>query len=214
MAIAYDTSTSSAYQGGASPTMTHSASGSDRLAVISIFSTVDPVTSVTYAGNACTFIDKLLMTGAAAGQYIHLYYYLNPPTGSQTIQVNTSGNLLGYISVATYTGVKQSGQPDASNKGGSSSTSSQSVSVTTTADNSWLIGYAYTGNTMSAGTGTTLRGGPVAGILQMIDANSATTPAGSDSLIVTQTASFAGMIVASFAPYVAPSTSKGIIAYF
>lgn len=203
MAIAFDAITSSGFKSGTANTQTHTATGSDLLAVIAIYSTIDNVTSVTYAGNSCTFINKLLMTGAAAGQYIHLYYYLAPPTSSQTVQVNSSTALNGYFSIATYSGVEQTGQPDANNTGGASSTSSQSVSVTTTDDNCWLIGYAYTGNTMSAGTGTTLRGGSVAGILNVIDSNSPTTPAGSDSLIVTQTASFAGMVMASFSPAVA-----------
>lgn len=116
------------------------------------------------------------------------------------MQVNSSSGLGGYFSCASYTGFKQTTPLNTSNKGGSSSTSSQSISVTTTVDNCWLIGFAYTGNTMSAGTGTTLRGGSVAGILNVIDSNGPTTPAGSDSLVVTQTASFAGMIVAAFEP--------------
>lgn len=201
MAIAFDAITNTAYKNSTANTQTHTATGSDGLAVVAVYAgTSDNVTSVTYNGVSCTLIDKLLMTGAAAGQYIYLYYLTNPATGSQTIQVNSSSNLNGYFSIATYTGVNASGQPDASNKGGNSSATSITTSVTTTADNCWLIGFAYTGATMTAGAGTTRRGGSVAGIIEVIDSNSATTPAGSDSLILTHTSNFNGMIIASFAP--------------
>jgi hypothetical protein len=201
MAIAFDNITNTGFKNGTANTNnSHSVAGSDRLGIVAVYSAVDNVTSVTWDSVSCTFIDKLLMTGAAAGQYIHLYYIVAPPTGITQIQVNSSSALGGYFSIVSYTGVNASGQPDASNKGGNSSATSITTSVTTTADNCWLIGFAYTGSTMSAGTGTTLRGGSVGGIIEVIDSNSDTTPAGSDSLIVTHTSNFNGMIIASFAP--------------
>lgn len=208
MAIAFDNITNTAFKNGTANTQTtHSVAGSDRLGIVAIYSGTNNVTGVTWDGVSCTGIDSLLMTGAAAGQYIHLYYIIAPSTGATTVQVNSSSGLGGYFSIASYTGVKQTTPLDTNNKGGSSSTASLTVSVTTTIDNDWLIGFAYTGNTMSAGTGTTLRGGSVAGILNVVDSNGPTTPAGSDSLIVTQTASFAGMIVAAFAPAVSSANT-------
>lgn len=201
MAIAFGNINSTAFKNGTANTeSSHSVSGSDRLGIVAVYSSTNNVTGVTWNGVSCTGIDSLLMTGAAAGQYIHLYYIIAPATGVTTVQVNSSSGLGGYFSIASYTGVAQTTPLDVFNKGGASSTTSQTISVTTTVDNDWLIGFAYTGNTMSAGTGTALRGGSVAGILNVVDSNSATTPAGSDSLIVTQTASFAGMIVAAFKP--------------
>jgi hypothetical protein len=178
--------------------------GHDFLA-IAIYSTIDNVTAVTYNSVSCTLVQKLLMTGAAAGQYIHLYQIASPTVGTANITVTSSTGLAGYISGLSYSGVDTASPIGASATNGSSSTASLTTSVTTTTDNSWLIGFAYTGNTMSAGAGTTLRGGAVAGILSMIDSNGAKTPTGSHSLIVTQTASFAGAIVAELKPASGPA---------
>ncbi len=200
MAIAYDNASHSGFLNGTSNNLSHTTSGSDRHLCVYVYASTNNITGASYNGVSMTQVDNLLMTGGAAGQYIYMYTLENPASGANNVTVTSSSGMGGYISAVSYTGAAQTGQPDASNKGGSSSTSSQSVSVTTTVDNCWLVGFAYTGNTMSAGTGTTLRGGSVAGILSAIDSNGVTTPAGSDSLIVTQTASFAGMIVASIAP--------------
>lgn len=200
MAIAFDAVTHSAFKNGTANTQTHTATGSDLLALIHIYSSADQVTGVTYAGTSCTFINKQLMTDAAAGQYIRTYYILSPATGSQTIQVNSSSALGGYFSIITYTGVAQTGQPDASNQQATSPATSLTTTVTTTADNCWLMGYAYHGLTLSAGSGTTLRGGSVAGILEVMDSNAALTPAGSHSLITTSASTFTGHVVASFSP--------------
>ena len=200
MAIAFDAVTHSAFKNGTANTQTHTATGSDLLALIHIYSSGDQVTSVTYNGVSCTFINKQLMTGGAAGQYIRTYYILSPATGSQTITVNSSSALGGYFSIATYTGVAQTGQPDASNQQATSPATSLTTSVTTTADNCWLMGYAYHGTTISAGAGTTLRGGSVGGILEVLDSNGPKTPAGSHSLITTSTSTFTGHVIASFSP--------------
>lgn len=203
MAIAYDNASHSAFLNGTSNNLSHTTSGSDRLLCVYVYATTNNITGASYNGVSMTQVDNQLMTGAAAGQYIYMYFLLNPASGANNVTVTSSSGMAGYISAVSYTGVAQSGQPDASNKQATSPTTSLTTSVTTTADNCWLMGYAYMGNTMSAGTGTTLRGGSVAGILQAMDSNSATTPAGSDSLITTQASSFAGHVIASFAPAVA-----------
>lgn len=214
MAIAYDNASHSAFLNSTSNNLSHATSSSDRLLCVYIYSTIDNVTGATYNGTSCTFVNKLLMTGGAAGQYIHFYYLLNPTSGTNTVTVTSSSGLGGYISAVSYTGVKQSGQPDANNTNGSSSTTSLTTSVTTTADNCWLMGYAYMNGSMTAGTGTTFRGGSVAGTLETMDSNSATTPAGSDSLITNRgTASFAGHVIAAFSPSVSTTikTYDGIV---
>ncbi len=195
--IAFDAQSASGYS-ATSATWSHTCSGSDRLLVIGIYSTnSNDVASVTYNSVACTFINRVVVTG---GQEIYLYYLLNPATGANNVVVTaTSGNLQGYGAATSYTGVKQSAQPDASATNQSASTTSLTTSVTTTADNCWLVGFAY-GQTASAGTGTIFRSEPVNDVLFMMDSNGATTPAGSDSLIFTQAANFAGACVASFSP--------------
>lgn len=214
MAIAYDAATHSGFLNGTSNNLTHSTSGSDRLLLAHVYAgNSDNVTGVTYNSVGMTLVDKLLMTGAAAGQYIYIYYLLNPASGSNTLTVSSSTALGGYISAVSYTGVKQTGALDGSNKGGEASGSTSiSVSVNTTSDNAWLMGFFYTGTTMSAGSGTTLRGGSVAGILQTADSNGPKTPTGAYNLNVTHTSSFNGAIVAAFAPSVAATTNSNFFA--
>lgn len=197
MAIAYDTTTTSAYSPATSVTWSHTCTGSDRILFVAAYVGTSNTTTATYNGVSMTAINSLAMTGAAAGQFIKLFYLVAPASGANNCVVSvTAGDLYGFAS--SFTGAAQTGQPDSNNTGESSSTASLSVSTTTVADNSWLVGISYTGNTPSAGANTTIRGGTT--VLKMIDSNSAQTPAGSYSLTVTQTASFAGIAMASFSP--------------
>jgi len=203
MSIAYDNATHSGFLNATTNTLSHSCSGSDRTLMVYIYSTIDNVTGVTYNGVSMTFVEKMLMVGAAAGQYIHEYILINPATGANNIVVSSSSGLGGYISGVSYTGTDQTTQPDNSAKQVVSSTTSLTTSLTTVADNCWLVGYAYHNGAVVAGTDTTLRGGS-ASVLQAIDSNGAKTPAGSFSLNTTRSpADFAGHVIASIKPVAA-----------
>lgn len=198
MAIAFDAQSASAYESGTTLTFAHTCTGSDRILLVGVYtSSVDNVGSVTYNGVSCTFINRVTVTGT---QDIYLYYLIAPATGSNNIVVTAAvGNLLGYAAATSYTGVKQSGQPDASATNQSASTTSLTTSVTTVADNCWLVGFGY-GQTSTAGSGTVFRSEPVNDVLFMMDSNGAKTPAGSYGLTFTQSTNFAGACVASIAP--------------
>lgn len=209
MAIAFDAATHSAYQANSPLTFSHTTSGSDRLIIVYVYDGSNRTTGVTYGGVALTLVQDLVMTGAAAGQYIQLWYLLNPASGANNVVVSGTPDPIGvYASAVSYTGVAQSGQPDASNKQATSPATSLTTSVTTVADNCWLMGYAYHGATISAGTGTTSRGSNAGGQLTAIDSNGAKTPAGSHSLQTTSTSTFVGHVIASFAPATAGGTTK------
>lgn len=207
MAIAYDNSTASAYSGASSTTVTwsHTCSGTDRVLVVGVYTTNDNLSTVTYNGVSCTFIGKI----AGTTDYIHLYYLINPASGANNVVATATSALLGYGQATSITGAKQSGQPDASATGANASTTNFTTSVTTVADNSWLVGIVYGGGTIVAGTGTTFRAQSVANVLGMMDSNGAKSPAGSYGLNATQSSSFMSMIVASFAPSVAANTGSG-----
>jgi hypothetical protein len=170
------------------------------LLIVYVYDGTNKTTGVTYNSTSLTAINSLLMTGGAAGQYIRMYYLLNPTSGANNVVVSSASGASSYASAVSYTGVKQSGQPDANNTNGSSSTTSLTTSVTTTADNCWLMGFAYHNAEPSAGSGTTLRGGSV-NVLKAMDSGGAKTPAGSHGLTTTVgSANFAGHVMASFAP--------------
>lgn len=212
MALAYDNASHSAFLTGTTNNLTHVTAGSDRTLMCYIYSTIDNVTGATYNGTSLTFVNKVLMLGGAAGQYIHCYILINPTSGSNTLAVSSSTALNGYISAVSYTGTKQTGQPDGNNTQSVLSTTSLTTSITTTADNCWLVGYAYHNGAVVAGTNTTLRGGS-ATVLQAMDSNGPQTPAGSFSLNTTRSpADFAGHVMASLAPAVSASNTTNFFA--
>lgn len=213
-AIAYSHSASSGFLNSTTNNFSYAQpSGTDRLLVIALYSSIDNVTGVSFNGDAATFINKRLMTGAAAGQYIHLYYLLAPDVTTANITVTSSSNFGGFISGASYSGVKQTSQPNAQNTNGTTSGTSLTTSATTTDDNAWIMGYAYHNGTVVAGTNATLRTGPNA-VLQMFDTNAAQTPAGVHSVQTTRSpADFVGHVIAAFSPSVA-ATTEDIIWFF
>lgn len=212
-AIGYDNASHSGYLNGTSNNLSHTTSGTDRLLMVYIYSTIDNVTGVTYNGTAMTFVQKQLMTGAAAGQYIHAYILANPTTGTNTVTVTSSSGLGGYISAVSYTGAKQTGQPDNSTKQAANPVTTLTTSLTTVANNSWLVGYSYMNGSMTAGTDTTLRGGSVSGVLEAMDSNGAKSPAGSYGLTTDANSGFAGHVMASISP-VPEEATEDIIWFF
>jgi hypothetical protein len=209
MAIAFDAQSNSAYKGAgtSSVTWSHTCTGSDRLLVVGAYCGNSGATSVTYNGASMTEINSLAMSGPASGQYIRLYYLVNPASGTNNCVMSSGTSTDNYGAATSYTGVKQTGQPDANNTNGTTSSSAFTTSLTTTADNCWLVGFSYMGLQVVAGTNTTLRSTPVY-VEYMMDNNAAQTPAGSHSLQTTAaSATFAGHVIASFSPTLAPTTN-------
>ena len=206
MAIAFDATSLSTYKAAGAGTLTwsHACTGSDLILwVYAYCGNNSAVTSPTYNGSAMTVHQSLAMTGGAAGQYIRSWYIIAPSTGTNTVSLTSNSDMYGFG--ASYTGAAQTGQPDSGNTQALTPVNSITTSTTTIADNCWLVGFSYTGNAQTAGSNTTLRAN-TSSILYIIDSNSAQTPAGSKSLSVTCSNTFAGMLVASIAPVASGST--------
>lgn len=212
MAIAFDAATgpTKTVAGAPNPlTFVHTCTGTNLILFVGVTDqsgVTNNITSVTYNGVSATKIDEQ-QNGVGDGD-TYLYYLIAPATGLNTLSVtrtNTANDMIIYA--ASYTGAKQSGQPDASSKGASTGTASQAV--TSIADNCWAVLCWYSrGDTSSAGSGTTLRtnatnqGG-------MFDNNTAKTPAGSITLNVTQGgAESNSRVMASFAPFVVVNNAR------
>ena len=206
MAIAFDAATSGGYVTSTSMTYSHTvgAGGSNRLLVVGVdvFNSADTVTGITYAGISLTKIVHITSSGNSVTN--HLYYLLNPATGANNVVVSLSVSNNVASGCASYTGIKQSGQPDSSataQKDGGEMT----FTTTTVADNSWTVLWVGHLGTVAytPGAGTTERVEPVFASLN--DSNAAITPAGSSNLIttaVTDAGQYSG-VIASFAPAVA-----------
>lgn len=204
MALARDT-TSTSSTTGTSLTWSHTCTGSNLILFVggrTYADSSDAITGITYNGVSMTRIAFLNSSGPA----IYLYYLINPATGANNITVTNglSSRLLNFGAVS-YTGAKQSSQPDNSNTNTTTGTS-LSTSVTTVADNCWLVAIAVdnNGTSQTAGANTTIIQA-FSGTDQdmLLDSNAAKTPAGSYSLAFSWTGSQpAAMIIASIAPAV------------
>ena len=216
MAIAFDAATPSANNLGISVTFSHTCTGSNLILIAAVSAAVNNssqvVSTITYAGAGMTKIDSQLDT-ATNFRHTELWYLIAPATGANNVIVTYGVEPSDFFSVgvASYTGVKQSGQPDASGKNtsGASNVTAMSKSITTVADNCWIVGAA---SNLSNGTSNTADSGSflrqsiyerVAGgrELWQLDSNGAKTPAGSFSQGWTwTTGAQANIVVASISP--------------
>lgn len=201
-AIAYDNSIDVSIN-PASNTVAYTCSGSNRyLMVGTLKQSSRYFTSVTYSGTGMTEIGtKQFYT--AASEYVQTWSLLNPASGSNNIVgTDTGAGTVGIIA-ASYTGVDTSAL-DTSNIASSATATNITNTMTTTADNCWLVGYFRFAGTITAGSNTTLRRS--ASNINMGDTNAAQTPAGSHSIAGTHnpTNDFVYIGGVAIKPYVDP----------
>jgi hypothetical protein len=187
----------------------HTCSGADRILFVAVGVSPDTgVTGITYGAQSMTFVfgqgnDVVLRS--------FLYVLVAPNTGEHTITVSLNAEpSFSFGRSASYTGAAQADQPDNENGSEATTVSSDSVGVTTVADNCWLVmsgALTEGGSGLQAGTGTTMRQGgahPEAAseMHGIFDSDGAKSPAGLYSLqceVTSGTARFA-LALASFAP--------------
>lgn len=215
MAIAFDAKTATTTSATSSLTFSHTCSGTNRiLFVTSCANTGSTTTGVTYAGVAMTQVGSVTDIGPTH----YLWVLVNPASGANNVVITNSGSVTAG-SALSFTGAKQTGQPDATSTGTSTTTASFSKSVTTVADNCFTVCTSRTGsgNALTGGTNTTVANQPELtyfGSGGIWYSTTAKTPAGSDTLNVTCTSQFfGGAVMCSIAPAVAASnTNKGFFA--
>lgn len=185
MAIAYDTAVLA--QANAVTTNTFSVTGTGTNLVFNVasqFATGTDISGVpTYNGANCTLIISNPIGGAVFDK-AYAYYQAAPASGAHNCVINNTGgaNYI-YAAAGSYTGASQTSPIGASAASVAISTGI-SQAVTTTADNSYLVGFlsgGTLGSTLSAGAATTLRTASTSWNA-WIDSNAAKTPIGSYSL--------------------------------
>lgn len=183
----------------------HTASGSNRIVIVGAmgdFTSAGLLTGITYGGVAMTkIIEGISWSG---GNYLSLWYLIAPATSASSIIFTWTGadKRVSFV-CASYTGAKQSGQPDVSTSNNQESGSSLTTTLTSIADNCWTVLHLLPADfdSSSGGTGTTMRQNSNGGRGGYADSNGAITPAGSTSLIVNYGGSTrAGHVMASIAP--------------
>jgi len=200
MVIALDTSTGGGNNGGGtSHTYAHTCTGSNLILFVAVGtnSASDLISGVTYNTVAMTLVDKQAGTST---NYSYLFYLTAPATGAHNVVISASSTCTIYSDSASYTGAKQSAQPDSTNKG-TSTGATLALSTTVVATNCWLVASGCDFDGLSAGTGMTLR--QTSGADAIGDSN-AVVGTGSQSMtwnVATTTNPTSG-VIASFAPSV------------
>jgi hypothetical protein len=118
----------------------HTCSGTDRLLVVSSLA-VGPsaVTSVTYGGQALSLAQAV--TDSASLSRTELWYLVNPPVGTATIQITYAG-----IPLATAMATSFTGMPGAQLGASANSSGSPTVSLTTVGTSSLVVAATGTNN--------------------------------------------------------------------
>lgn len=185
-------------------TWAHTNTGSNRILVVGAFtdSGADDITGVTYNAVTMTQVGK---RQGPTGQWTYLYYLIAPATGANNIVASFTGtaDLAGFG--ISFTGAKQTGQPDASvtNSGASSP---GTTTLTTVADNSRAVVIFRAGAGWTASTNSTLVPNTNSGGQQASDyigafyTNFDKTPAGSLNMQATTAGTNWGGVMMSIAP--------------
>lgn len=182
MAIAFDAKSNGAVESGTAPlNISHvMGSGANGLLLVFIQANLDTINSVTFNGASATQLITTNNTSDGVRQFI--WGLLAPSAGTYNVVVSWTGDKYVRVACVSYTGVKQSGLPDASGgafTGGGSS--AQAASATVVADNCWVAGLATfsPGTAYSSFTNATLReSAGTLGIVRAYDTNG-TVSAGS-----------------------------------
>lgn len=169
------------------------------------------ITGITYNSVALTpdaTLGNFLARGSRNGG---LWYLMTPSTGANNVVVTLSGSSGNGLhgAAVSYTGVKQTGFPDAEGNANANPVTTNTQSITTTVDNAWLVGFFLSGATQSASTNTTIRTQTsVNDLFASMDTNAAQTPAGSHSLNTTMSSSYNATWAVSIAPSLAVATGS------
>lgn len=201
MAIALDTSTNGGTNSGIGAlNYNHTVTGSNTVLLVGVYdSSSDGITGATYNSVAMT---QLVKVAVGSGE-VYIYGLLNPTTGTNQVHITQIAVDTIYAASTSFTGVKQSGLPDAT--ASSTGTGNRSTSITTIAANTVAFAAsASIGAAMVASTGLTT----LLTNVQLTSYDSSTFPivapgAYTIAATVSSTPS-TGLIAVSLAPSVAP----------
>jgi len=210
MAVAFDAKSEKNWvSSGTTHTWSHTCTGSNLILFVGgqIDNTGDKITGITYNGVAMTKIMDVSGYDKDAREY--LYYLIAPATGANNVVITCPSSVNGDFFATSFSGARQSSQPDSSASGGTGSATQASFSLTTnvvTAD-SMLIGcFRQVGadEGWAAGANTTIDYGTA---LNNNSHSTATVGTGNQSLSFTYatTRRRGGAIIASIAPSPSPS---------
>lgn len=210
MAIAFDAAANGSASPGTSITFSHTCTGSDLILLVFVGqggTNADSVTGITY--NSVSMTRALFQAGSTTA--IWAYYLINPSTGANNVVVSSSGSVFFRASSVSYTGAKQSSQPDATDGDAVASGTSTTTTLTTVADNCWTVCGVESngaGSTPAASTGINATRDTIGTLFVVGDSDGGITPAGSNSMTWTSTSQELTSIQVSIAPSVTVTPNK------
>lgn len=149
----------------------------------------DDIISVIYGSSPLTLAIKNPNTGSSGVlRFDYIYYLLNPATGTNNVVITATTSHILIAVAAYYSGVKQSGQPDATTTNGVyvGGFSTLTTSITTVSNNAWAIlleQHDMGSLTTLAGAGASLRvTDPTYNQPTILDSGGPITPAGAFSM--------------------------------
>lgn len=214
MAIAFDAASSNSGTTGTTLVWSHTCTGSNLVLVVGseYLSLADAsnITGITYGAQSLTFIRKNRTD--AGNVNTELWYLIAPLTGPHDVTITwdvaPGGQEGGAVSLR---GAKQSGQPDAHNGVSQGSSAAPSVSVTTVADQCWLVDSMgwFGSTTTAAADAPQVERWNIPNISSRGGAGSTKGPVGIGATTMSWTLSVSnlwGIAAASFAPAAVVST--------
>jgi len=153
MAVAFDTKTSATADDVTTVSWSHTTSGSDRLLIVNVYHRTT-ITSITYNGVGLTEIGTI--NNADLGAKASMWRLINPASGSNTIQVNSSGGIFGEGVGISFTGVDQATPLGTHQKAGSYG-SPATITVIGVTDGMIIDAMTTGGGTITVGGGQTER---------------------------------------------------------
>ncbi len=205
-AIAFDNSGQGAF--GTSPrSFSYTVTGSNT--IMTGCTITDNATQTGFTYNSVSLTSIADAPTNASRKTVQSSYLINPTTGSNTVSATASTSL--GVMVSTYSGAKQSGQPDSFNtKDQTSADTSLTIATTVVLPNCWIVvhscddqGSGYTGSGGSAVRQTSAQGA-------LLGDSNATVATGSVTTTFSRSGANIkyGAVAFSIAPFASPVNSS------
>jgi len=204
MAIQFDSSSNGTTTSTSPLKWNHICTGTNLVLIIAVVvraSSGPNCTGITYNNISLTLLGSKRTTGASPNAQISLWYLLNPAIGSNEISVSFTGSTVSCNAGAvSWTGVSQSGQPDAVNGVSNGVSANPSITITTISDNCWVVGGLASTRSPTPVLTDRWTGAVSLNFGSLEDTNGNVTPAGDQVVSWTSTTTLYGISVASFSP--------------
>lgn len=212
--IAFDSSSNFPLTTVSSATFSHTTSGSDRILFVGVLVNANPgnnVTGATYAGVPMIQIGHHSFGSGNFGD--NVFMLVNPALGTNNVVVSLDSAQNISAQSVSYTGARQTGQPDnfVSYGPGGPTTGIVTNSIVTITDNSWLVEWNQPRTPIVSSGGSVIRVSISGQLGSFLDSGVPQTPPGIHSISFSNNGvnDFFGGWLISIAPALPPPPAEG-----